>query len=169
MRAYGVYLLVAVSLIQQSQSSESYCRPFNETSGLAEICGYRATAKFSYESHFQAAVRSLHNVVRLLSSCSEHVKVIACSVYTPRCESFIDGPYLPCRRVCDEFNFKCRDKIEQYGMEWIIGMCQLLPEKDDPYTKLGYLGRCFEPPGFKTNVTKSKFLCFCVNYNLKIK
>lgn len=155
MRAYCVCLLVAVSLIQRSQSSSS-CRPFNKTTGLAEICGYPATAKFTHEKHYQAALKSLHNVVRLLSPCSEYVKVIACSVYAPRCESFIDGPYLPCRRVCDEFNSKCGDKIERYGMEWIIGMCQLLPEKDDPYTKRGYLGRCFEPPGFMTNVTKSK-------------
>lgn len=152
LKSFAVCLLVVVSLVQQSSS---FCQPFNKTSGLAEYCGYSATVNFTHEKHFKTAVKSLRSVARFLSSCSDYAKVIACSVYAPRCEPHIDGPYLPCKRVCDEFNSKCSDRIQRYGLEWIIGMCQLLPEKDDPNTE-GYRGRCFVPPGFKTNITKSK-------------
>ena len=138
------------------KESSSFCMPFSESSGLAKLCGYSATVNFTHQSHYESAVRALVSISKLFHSCSKYASLISCSVYTPRCEANIEGPYLPCKTVCDEFNRQCGHNITVHGMEWIIGMCQMLPAKDDPNTKLGYRGRCFEPPNFKTNLTSSK-------------
>lgn len=152
-KSCAICLLFLVCLVNDCHC---FCRPFNKTSGLTELCGYSATANFTHDKHYDVAVRSMFSISKLLSSCADQAASIVCSAFVPRCEKDIPGPFLPCRRVCDDFNNKCRDRIVRYGMEWIIGMCQLLPVKDDPNTKLGYLGRCFEPPNFNSSVQKSK-------------
>ena len=114
------------------------------------LCGYGTTVQFLHQSHFDNAVKSVKALIKPFGSCSPYMNFMICSAYIPRCVSNIEGPYLPCRRVCDEFNDKCRDKIESNGLEWLIGLCKLLPKNDDPYS--GYLGRCFEPAGFNTNL-----------------
>lgn len=155
-KALTVWCFLAICVFGSSSSmnsSSNGCVPFPAKMGLEKLCGYKGTSQFDYLSHFHSAARAVTTVSKLIGSCSAYANLIICSVYIPRCVSNIDGPYLPCRRVCDEFNDKCGDKIQKNGLEWIIGMCQLLPLKDDPQTKLGYLGRCFEPPNFKTNFT----------------
>lgn len=154
MKGFFIYLLVVVCIKQCT----SFCKPFDEESGLAASCGYSATVNFTHQSHYDTAIKSVEMITKRFSSCSDYAKLIGCSLNVPRCESYIEGPYLPCKRVCDEFNLKCSDQILKHGMEWIIGMCQVLPKKDDPNTKLGYLGRCFEPPDFKTSIVKSKYI-----------
>jgi len=158
MKVFCIYLLVVIYIKQSS----SFCRPFDQDSGLAALCGYSATVNFTHQSHYDNAIKDVKLLTRRFSTCSEYAKLIACSLNVPRCESFIEGPYLPCRTVCDEFNSTCGDDILKYGMEWIIWMCKLLPAKDDPNSSLGYLGRCFEPPNFKTSIDKSEYvLSYC--------
>lgn len=147
-------------VIGMVKESSSFCNPFDKDSGLAQKCGYSATVNFTHTQQYQDAITNVGTFSRLFQSCSQYVEVIVCSLNVPRCESNVPGPFLPCRRVCDEFLKQCTNIILKRGMEWIIGMCQLLPEKDDPNTKIGYLGRCFEPPNFKSTVSKSKCYCF---------
>ena len=85
----------------------------------------------------------------LLRNCSTLLDVMACSIFLPRCTEEINGPYLPCRGVCYEWTHDCKDVIKQEGMEWVTGLCGLLPEEDDPHTTKGYLGRCFTPPNYR--------------------
>lgn len=125
-------------------SSLDVCAPFNKT--LEQLCGYGTTVKFLHQSQFDNALKTVKILIKFFDSCSAYANLMICSAYIPRCVSNIDGPYLPCRRVCYEFNDKCGNEIRDYGQEVVIGMCQLLPKKDNPYG--GYLDRCFEPPGF---------------------
>lgn len=158
-------------------AASKQCRKLDAS--LSKLCGYEYTADFQLESHFNSSRRAVYHIAHLLSNCSEYSSLIACALYLPRCEEHIPGPYLPCKRVCDEYIKDCGDRIIENGLEWSAGMCQLLPNSDDPNTDKGYLGRCFEPPDFKLTsgesvqliwdwTTENVKYCFLPQLNLAV-
>ena len=131
--------------------------------GLDKICGYEYTAKFRFENHFTTASRAVTSLRNILGNCSQTVDTMICSLFVPRCTEEIQGPYLPCRAVCDDYATKCQDIIAKKGLEWTVAMCNILPEKDNPDTTKGYRERCFSPPNFRDS-GKSKLTVHFVLY-----
>ncbi|XP_048588740.1 uncharacterized protein LOC5500375 isoform X1 [Nematostella vectensis] len=155
-KGFVFWCCVSLVILGSSSANESasktkakQCSPFSAE--LAKLCGYNATAKFKYNEHYSMASRAIDAITKLLVGCSPYANELICSVYLPRCEEGFDGPSLLCRRVCDEVFNKCGDLIARHGLEWIIGMCQLLSWQDNPEGK-HYLERCYEPDGFNTSI-----------------
>lgn len=154
-----VVLLLATCLKEFSEA-KGQCGLVNRTqSGLARVCGYKYTALYDFDHHFRSASRAVPSLINLLNNCSATVNTMICSLFVPRCEEDIPGPYLPCRAVCYDYATKCQDVIEAKGLQWTVAMCDILPERDDPNTKLGYRGRCFYPPHFTDSGKKYKHNC----------
>ena len=144
------FLFIALSV--GFSSGEPQCQRINETISNRDVtvrCGYNYTVRFKFNKHFKMFEEHVTDFKWLLRNCSTLLDVMACSIFLPRCSEEINGPYLPCRGVCYEWTHDCKDVIQQEGMEWLTGLCDLLPEEDDPQTTNGYLGRCFTPPNYR--------------------
>ena len=146
--------LIAFCLVGTARSQQCRTGNFNGSS-LSSVCGYNNTVKFQHESHFNMSLRRLAILIPRLESCSKYSKLMLCSLDLPRCKEDLAGPYLPCKRVCDEYIKSCTGTLIKHGIYWWAPLCQLLPEVDDPRTTKGYLGRCFEPPNFKPSAGKN--------------
>ena len=154
--------LLTIGLVGSVHSQQ--CQHFN-SSFLSSTCGYNYTVKFQQEKHFNTSYTNLISQSNIFGNCSEYSNVIHCSIHFPRCKENLGGPYLPCKRVCDEYIKGCQEEIIQGYQEWVVGLCQLLPESDDPKMAKGYLDKCFEPPNFKPSSGKS-ILELCKLYNI---
>lgn len=152
--------LLLVMLCIGFSLAEPQCGLVNRTiQGLEKICGYDYTARFDYDHHFSSASNAVRSLKNLLGNCSESVNTMICSLFVPRCAEDINGPYLPCRAVCHDYATKCRDIIENKGLEWTVAMCDILPERDNPSTAKGYRERCFTPPNFKDSGKGKVAIC----------
>lgn len=153
-------VLLLASFSKEFSEATGQCGLVNRTEhGLDKVCGYEFTAQYDYKHHFTSASRAVPTLIRLLKNCSATVNTMICSLFVPRCEEDIPGPYLPCRAVCYDYATRCRDVIAEKGLQWTVAMCDILPERDDPNTKLGYRGRCFTPPNFKDSGKTYKHNC----------
>lgn len=84
-----------------------------------------------------------------LKRCSKSMDFLVCSVTTPQCIEGKDGPILPCRRVCTDVLRGCDVQgIRRGDIEWLKGLCKLLPD-EDPTS-----GKCIEPKDFKPQYKK---------------
>ena len=134
------------------------CRPFNNTQ-LNQACGYNYTAKFQYEQHNRGARRAIEvfttrrpNNYYKLYNCSAFADLMVCSLYLPKCVEGINKPVLPCREVCEEFIQGCKDRLLRLNLEWVIGMCTVLPKGFDSNGKRN-TEECFLPPKFVRTTT----------------
>lgn len=153
-------VLLLASFSKEFSEATGQCGLVNRTEhGLDKVCGYEFTAQYDYKHHFTSASRAVPALIRLLKNCSATVNTMICSLFVPRCEEDIPGPYLPCRAVCYDYATRCREVIAEKGLQWTVAMCDILPERDDPNTKLGYRGRCFTPPNFKDSGKTYKHNC----------
>lgn len=131
------------------------CRPFNKTT-LNRVCGYNYTAKFVHEQHYHGARRAVEifttrgptNFYKLYN-CSAYADLMICSLYLPKCVEGINKPVLPCREVCEEFIQGCKDRLMRSSLEWVIGMCTVLPKRFSNGKTKGNKEECFLPPNFK--------------------
>lgn len=48
--------------------------------------------------------------------CNPEIRMLACSVLTPRCER--NAVLRPCRSACDAVHRKCRDAFDEIEMAW---------------------------------------------------
>ena len=129
--------------------AESQCHRINETvSNLSIECGYHYTARFNSTQNFDNASQAIASLKSLLKNCPALVDTMICSLYLPRCNEEIKGPYLPCKGVCQDYANECRDVIQANRLEK-TAMCDDLPEKDNPQTSKGYRERCFTPPDYR--------------------
>ena len=138
-------LLVFTSQLRSTDSQQ--CQKLDLW--FANSCGYDQTAKFTHESNFDHYAGVLNKTLGEMGNCSKYSDLMMCSLRLPRCKEDLYGPYLPCKSVCDEWAKGCRDQIAEKAYEWVLGYCRMLPQRDDPETAKGYLGRCFEPADFK--------------------
>lgn len=135
-----------------STNALQQCQNFN-SSHLSNVCGYDQTMRFRDQSYFNSSYEELRTNAPF-GNCSDYSNLIHCSSELPRCKEDLDGPYLPCKRVCDEYLKVCKDEIIQREQDYVVGFCQVLPEYDNPNTTKGFLGRCFEPEGFRPSAGK---------------
>ena len=131
-------------------NSYPQCLNFNNNNDLGNICGYNETMRFREHSYLNSSYERLQARAPF-GNCSNYGTIIHCSSELPRCREDLDGPYLPCKRVCDEYLKKCPEEIFRMEYEDLFGFCDLLPEYDDPNSTEGFLGRCFVPDGFKAS------------------
>ena len=98
----------------------------------------------------------VNHILSETKNCSQNLvgETIHCAFLIPKC---LQGKReLPCKRVCGEFLKQCEKTLPQYGFDFLITSCHVLPEGNVSS------GNCFEPPNFKTNDSESgKF--FVVN------
>lgn len=161
-------VLLLASFCEEFALAKQQCGLVNRTqAGLEKICGYEYTALYDYDHHFSSASRAVPSLVNLLGNCSEMINTMICSLFVPRCKEDIPGPYLPCRGVCYDYATKCKKSIQLKGLEWTVAMCDILPERDDPQTQLGYRGRCFTPPNFKDSGGKRKLTHYLILRSFK--
>lgn len=134
-------------------AEELQCQSLNDTiPNFHKLmkCGYSHTARFNDSTLFTLQLHNLLLFKRVITNCSALTDLMGCSLFVPRCTEEIKGPYLPCRGVCHDWVNACKDAIRaSVTFEWTAGICDILPEKDDPQTTKGYRGRCFVPPGYK--------------------
>lgn len=149
-----VVIFVVTIVVVKSQ----ICHQFNKTS-LSQACGYNSTAKFLFDKHYHGArraveiftTRSKDNYYKLYE-CSPFADLMICSLYLPKCVEGVYKPVVPCREVCEEFIQGCKDRLMRSSLEWIVGMCSILP-KSNKISKDKTKARCFLPPNFNRTTT----------------
>lgn len=148
-----VLVFAAFFFAASLHAEELQCQSLNDTiPNFHKLmkCGYSHTARFNDSNLFTLQLHNLLLFKRVITNCSALTDLMGCSLFVPRCTEEIKGPYLPCRGVCHDWVNACKDAIRaSVTFEWTAGICDILPEKDDPQTTKGYRGRCFVPPGYK--------------------
>lgn len=99
---------------------------------LFERCinvGYNYTASFPNNINFQEKTLAYHleRDTRQFKQCSRYLDIMLCAIYVPKCVEDVNFPVLPCREVCEEFVRDCEAEVDYEKIEWIKGLCQLLP------------------------------------------
>lgn len=87
-----------------------------------------------------------------LKRCSPHVDIMLCSLYVPKCVKGQFKPFLPCRRVCQEFVYGCRERLLTQGLSGLVSLCPVLLDETSES------GKCFEPEDFKPKHVKGRLL-----------
>ena len=124
------------------------CRRLNPS--LFQRCinvGYNYTANFpdNFNSHENIIGYHLERETRRFEQCSEYIDVIMCAIFVPKCVEHHNRPVLPCRRICEEFVKDCESRVDFEKIEWIKGLCRLLPTTRNNKN----LSECFEPANYK--------------------
>ena len=73
-----------------------------------------------------------------------------CAIFVPKCEEESYSPILPCRQVCVDFVKDCEAKVTNEKLEWIKGLCRLLPATRSNTTD------CLEPANYNPGDNSSK-------------
>ncbi|XP_078378814.1 uncharacterized protein LOC144661963 [Oculina patagonica] len=112
--------------------------------------GYNYTAHFPGNSTLHENIIAYHmqRESRQFGQCSEHLDTILCAIFVPKCVEDHYSPVLPCRRVCEDFVRDCETKVDYERIEWIKGLCRLLPSTGNRSNT----DECFEPANYKPRV-----------------
>lgn len=115
--------------------------------------GYNYTARFpeNFTLHEHIIGYHLERDARQFKQCSEHLDVIMCSIFVPKCIENHYSPVLPCRRICEQFVRDCEPRADYEKIEWIKGLCQLLPSR----RKNRATQTCLEPANYKPAAVNS--------------
>lgn len=124
------------------------CHPLNPS--LFQRCievGYNYTARFpeNFTFHENIIGDHLERETLQFKQCSKYLDVVMCSIFVPKCVEDHYSPILPCRRICDEFVKDCEPIVNYDKLEWIKGLCRLLPSKQDDKKST----ECLEPATHK--------------------
>ena len=138
---------------------------FLPVSVLTEICqelkpslfqrcinlGYNYTAQFPEDVALQENIiaNQLERDTKHFEQCSEYLDIMMCAIFVPKCVEERNIPILPCRRICEYFVRDCEPRVEHEKLEWIKGLCRLLPASKGN-------DHCFEPANYKPRDTSSK-------------
>ncbi|PFX33908.1 frizzled-4-like [Stylophora pistillata] len=98
-----------------------------------QVAGYNFTAKFPGNSTLRESIiaHNLKREVQQFGHCSQYLDTIMCAINVPKCVEENYSPVLPCRRVCEYFVRDCETKVEYEKLEWIKGLCHLLPSSEN--------------------------------------
>ena len=112
-----------------------------------KVAGYNSTAYFPGNStlHESIIAHNLQREVQLFGQCSEYLDSIMCAIFVPKCVEANYSPVLPCRRICEDFARDCESKVEYEKLEWIKGLCRLLPSPGNDSNS----NECLEPVNYK--------------------
>ena len=140
-----VFLAIVFSVIVLTRCQRvSDCRRVDESK--FPICvkdGFTSTSVFLANDFYAIPYsKIINNITEKLGSCSKYTSFILCSLYVPRCEENMAGPWLPCREVCEEFVQGCWDQMDSNGLNWLKPLCSLLPRN-------GTDANCLKPSDFK--------------------
>ena len=109
--------------------------------------GYNYTAHLpnNVTLHEHNIAYHLEREARQFEQCSKHLDIIMCAIFVPKCVKDQYSPVLPCRKVCEEFVRDCEPRVNYEKIEWIKGLCRLLPAaRSDKNTR-----ECLEPENYK--------------------
>lgn len=141
-----------VSLCLPGGVFSQICQQLNPS--LFQRCiktGYNFTAHFPGNNsalHENIIANHLQRETRQFEHCSEYLNTIMCAIFVPKCVEDHYSPVLPCRRICEDFVRDCEVKVDYEKIEWIKGLCRLLPPTGDGSDT----DACFEPANYKPRV-----------------
>ncbi|XP_029187583.2 uncharacterized protein LOC114955012 [Acropora millepora] len=106
--------------------------------------GYNHTALLPEKNASQENIiaSNLERDTKQFEKCSEYLDIIMCAIFVPKCEEENYSPILPCRQVCVDFVKDCEAKVTNEKLEWIKGLCRLLPARRSNNTD------CLEPANY---------------------
>ncbi|XP_068733125.1 uncharacterized protein [Montipora capricornis] len=121
--------------------------------------GYNYTARFPEKLTIQESIigNHLERDTKQFEQCSEHLDTIMCAMFVPKCVEERYGPILPCRWICEDFVRDCEPKVEFEKLEWVKGLCPLLPSSKS---------ECFEPTDYKPRDTSIPVLQNCTKLQM---
>lgn len=122
--------------------------------------GYNHTALLPEKNASQENIiaSNLERDTKQFEKCSEYLDIIMCAIFVPKCEEENYSPILPCRQVCVDFVKDCEAKVTNEKLEWIKGLCRLLPARRSNNTD------CLEPANYNPGDNSSK-LTFQISYS----
>lgn len=109
--------------------------------------GYNYTAYFPGNTTLHEYIIAYHidRETRQFGQCSKYLDTILCSIFVPKCVEDLYRPVLPCRRVCEDFVRDCELKVDYERLEWIKGLCRLLPSTGNQ----SKADECLQPANYK--------------------
>lgn len=139
------------SIVSLSGVCSQICQRLNPS--LFQRCikeGYNYTAHFpsNFTLHENIIAYHMQRESRQFGQCSEYLDTILCAMFTPKCVEEHYSPVLPCRRVCEDFVRDCELKVDYERIEWVKGLCRLLPSTGNRSDT----DECFEPANYKPRV-----------------
>lgn len=132
--------------------------------------GHNYTAYFPSNTTLHENIIAYHieREVRQFGQCSKYLDTILCSIFVPKCVEDLYSPVLPCRRVCEDFVRDCELKVDSERIEWIKGLCHLLPysianksDRDECFQPANYKPRVNATSKYKKSSILFKHLCQC--------
>ena len=141
-------LFSAILALFPSGAFTQICHRLNPL--LFERCinvGYNNTAHFpnNFTFHEETIAYHLERDTRQFKRCSKHLDIMMCAIFVPKCVEDNYSPVLPCRRICEEFVRECEPKVDYEKIEWVKGLCRLLPSTRNETDS----GDCLEPAIYK--------------------
>lgn len=112
--------------------------------------GHNYTAYFPGNTTVHENIIAYHieREARQFGQCSKYRDTIVCSIFVPKCIEELYRPILPCREVCEDFVRDCELKVDSERIEWIKGLCRLLPSIADSTNTV----ECFRPANYNPRV-----------------
>lgn len=113
--------------------------------------GHNYTAYFPGNTtlHENIIAHHIEREARRFGQCSKYLDTILCSIFVPKCVEDLYSPVLPCRRVCEDFVRDCELKVDSERIEWVKGLCRLLPSST---ANKSNRDECFQPANYKPRV-----------------
>ncbi|PAA66721.1 hypothetical protein BOX15_Mlig017100g1 [Macrostomum lignano] len=112
----AVVSLTGDEAASMSSRADQFCAPVPIRVPVCSKIRYNTTASFIAQDRVAFLLGNLQELVN--TNCAPYLRLLACSVHLPLCNSDQSLLVRPCREFCSSVKGLCEAQLRRYGIEW---------------------------------------------------